>query len=219
MKKKSNFTINIKNLETNTNFKLKKYQSSFINIVSQTAQATRPKVVGKMSELVRSFKNSMIKKDMKLNIENWKKYYLSKYPNAIKISREKIQKSYEKQIENIKKISHEDIKNWVENLIFEKTINGLVIEEQIFNYLKNNFKQFSWRKSTSKEESKNIDIIFNDEKIQVKPISAFKTTNINKILEEIKNNNIKIIVYKINEKNQLVEVFFDSNLEKKLLEK
>ena len=57
-----------------------KYTSQLINWANQNAQGTRPRVVGQLSNLFPEFE----KESNEINIENWKKWYLEKYPNSIK---------------------------------------------------------------------------------------------------------------------------------------
>ena len=52
-----------------------KYTTQIINIASQNAQATRPKVVGQMSELIEEFPGR--------TYEEWEKWYLEHYPDTI----------------------------------------------------------------------------------------------------------------------------------------
>jgi hypothetical protein len=59
-----------------------KYTTQLINLASQNAQATRPKVVGQMSELIKQFP--------KKHLQEWEEWYLEKHPEAIATATEKI---------------------------------------------------------------------------------------------------------------------------------
>lgn len=81
-----------------TNFP--KYTTQLINLANQNAQGTRPRVVGQLSEL--------IKECPEKTYRGWKKWYLSKYPNAIENAVEKI----DEMMDNLKK---SDKINWQAN--------------------------------------------------------------------------------------------------------
>ena len=66
----------IKELLEIQSFEFPKYSTQLLNLANQNSQATRPKVVGQMSELVQEFSGQSIKE--------WEKWYLKKYPNSIK---------------------------------------------------------------------------------------------------------------------------------------
>lgn len=55
-----------------------KYASSILNLMNSFAQATRPKIVGQLSDLFIKFQ----KQHPKGNVQDWKKWYLQKYPKA-----------------------------------------------------------------------------------------------------------------------------------------
>lgn len=52
-----------------------KYATQIINLANQNAQATRPKVVGQMSELIKEFTAR--------TLEEWEEWYLKRYPDSI----------------------------------------------------------------------------------------------------------------------------------------
>ena len=52
-----------------------KYTTMLINQINQTAQGTRPKVVGQMSELIKEFDGQ--------TLDEWKRWYDSRQPQAI----------------------------------------------------------------------------------------------------------------------------------------
>ena len=64
---------------------LPKYASQLINLANIFSQGTRPKVVGQMSELIKEFRKSGGR-----TFEDWKKWYLQKYPNTIDEATDKI---------------------------------------------------------------------------------------------------------------------------------
>lgn len=61
-----------------------KYTTQIVNLASQNAQATRPRVVGQMSDLMQEFSGK--------SIDEWENWYLQKHPNAIQDARKKLHK-------------------------------------------------------------------------------------------------------------------------------
>ena len=62
--------------------KLPKYFSQIINLLNQNAQATRPKVVGQLFDLVQKCPYG--------TFECWRTWYLTKYLDAINLATDKI---------------------------------------------------------------------------------------------------------------------------------
>lgn len=84
-----NYTLKNEQIEKyneSGSYSFPKYTSQLINWANQNAQGTRPVVVGQMSELFPEFMSS----GEKMTIENWKKWYTERYPDAIKKATEKI---------------------------------------------------------------------------------------------------------------------------------
>jgi len=156
------------------------YTTQLINLVNQNAQGTRPRVVGQLTEL--------IKECPERTYEGWKKWYLSKYPNAIKNATERINGMMDKLKEAIKSIDKSMIKKWVEDLVLEKTFVGLRFQEAILKKVAS-VKNTNYRLAEPKEESQGIDGFVGDTPVSIKPLT-YKTKNA--LREEIK---AKIIFY------------------------
>jgi len=156
------------------------YTTQLINLANQNAQGTRPRVVGQLTEL--------IKECPKRTYEDWKNWYLSKYPNAIENATERINEMMNNLKKAIKSIDESMIKKWVEDLVLEKTFIGLRFQEAILKkvaFIKNT----NYRLAEPKEESRGIDGFIGDIPVSIKPIT-YKTKNA--LREEIKT---KIIFY------------------------
>ena len=162
-----------------------KYTSQIINLANQNAQGTRPKVVGQLSDLFQEFQNS---NNNKITIENWEKWYLEKYPDAINCAKDKILS----QIENLKKainlIDENMINNWVNDLVVGKTYNGLYVQKAILEKL-SSIKGEPYRLANPDEESKGIDGFVGKTAYSVKP-TTYKSKSM--LSETI---NVKIIYY------------------------
>ena len=156
------------------------YTTQLINLANQNAQGTRPRVVGQLTEL--------IKECPERTYEGWKKWYLSKYPNAIENATEKINEMMNNLKSAIKSIDKSMIKKWVEDLVLEKTFIGLRFQEAILKKVAS-IKNTNYRLAEPKEESQGIDGFVGDTPVSIKPLT-YKTQGA--LREEIK---AKIIFY------------------------
>ena len=52
-----------------------KYATHILNLANQNAQATKSKIVGQMSELIKEFTGK--------TIDEWQEWYLKRYPGAM----------------------------------------------------------------------------------------------------------------------------------------
>ena len=172
-------------------FVFPKYVTQIINLANQNAQGTRPKVVGQLSDLINQIDEKTYKK--------WREFYLKNYEDKIDIATDKIWQMINNFKEAINKIDKDIIKNWVYDLIINKTAEGLIIQEFILKYLANKYNK-SYRLADADEESQNIDGFVGDIPIQIKSDTYKTKTN-------VKNENIKIpiIFYKKTDKYITIE--------------
>lgn len=148
-----------------------KYTTQLINWANQNAQGTRPKVVGQMSELIQTF----MKESDNLTINGWAAWYNDKYPEAIDKATDKIYTQLLNLKEAIKLIDKNMVREWVVDLIVNKTFNGLCVQNSILAFLAeiNNEK---YHLSTPEEEAKGIDGFVGDKAYSIKP-TTYKTMN------------------------------------------
>ncbi len=139
-----------------------KYATQIINLANQNAQATRPKVVGQMSELIKEFTGKTLQER-----EEW---YLKKHPEAIDIATQKILEMIDNFREVINQIDENMVRQWVRDLVIVKTFIGLRFQEAILKKIANMFNT-EYRLSTPEEESKGIDGYIGNIPISLKPIS------------------------------------------------
>lgn len=156
------------------------YVTQIINLANQNSQGTRPRVVGQLSELI----NECPEK----TYEGWKRWYLARYPKAVKDATQKIMGMIEKLKESIKAIDEKMIALWVEDLVLEKTFIGLRFQESILKKV-SSLKNKNYRLSTAAEESRGIDGFINNIPVSIKPLT-YKSKNA--LPEEITS---KIIFY------------------------
>ena len=137
-----------------------KYSTQIINIANQNSRGTRPENVGQLSDL---FKEEKFE-----TVEKWKEWYLSNHPNKVEVAINKIMLMVTNLREVMDEIDEELITKWVEDLLFRKTFNGLIIQESILKYLAEKH-EMEYTPSTKEDESKHIDGYLDDIPISVKP--------------------------------------------------
>lgn len=177
--------------ETDVTPDFPKYTTQLMNLANQNAQGTRPRVVGQMSDL--------IKESEATSYDEWKQWYLQRYPDAIDKATEKVSDHIEKLRTAIQEIDEEMIQEWVRDLVLLKTAEGMLMEERILKHLGDKFSQ-PIRQSTPSQESKGIDGYVGDTPVSVKP-----TTYDQKVLPE----KIDVSIVKYKSTNQYITVIYD----------
>ena len=155
-----------------------------INWANQNAQGTRPVVVGQMSELFPEFMNS----NDEITIEKWREWYSERNPDAFEKATEKIYAQVQNLRNAIPLIDREMVRNWVEDLVINKTFNGLYVQKAILASLASK-KSTTYRLATPDEESQGIDGYVGTVAYSVKP-DTYKTMG--RLSETI---NVKMIYY------------------------
>ena len=162
-----NYTLKNESIEDYNNsdgYDFPKYTSQLINWANQNAQGTRPVVVGQMSELFPEFMES----GADMTIEAWKAWYVQKQPEAFENATEKIYAQIKNLQEAIKLVDKNLIRSWVEDLVINKTFNGLYVQKAILASLAARLN-VSYRLATPEEESQGIDGYVGDTPYSVKP--------------------------------------------------
>ncbi|MCD8191464.1 MAG: MjaI family restriction endonuclease [Oscillospiraceae bacterium] len=198
MSEKMNYTIKNESIESyneSETYGFPKYTSQLINWANQNAQGTRPVVVGQMSELFPEF----MKSGMEITIENWHKWYTEKYPDAFDKATDKIYAQVQNLRNAIPLIDREMVKNWVEDLVINKTFNGLYVQKAILTFLAEK-RGTAYRLATPAEESVGIDGYVGDIPYSVKP-DTYKTMG--RLSETI---NVKMIYYTKTKNGLKIEV-------------
>lgn len=160
---------NIREYNENENYSFPKYTSQLINWANQNAQGTRPNVVGQMSELFPEFMD----KSQKITIEYWKRFYIKKHPEAFKEATDKIYSQVENLRDAIKLIDRDMVEKWVEDLLINKTFNGMYVQKAVLASLAH-LRDTTYRLATPDEESKGIDGYVGNVPYSVKP-DTYKT--------------------------------------------
>ena len=144
-----------------------KYSTQIINLANQNSQGTRPKVVGQLSELIQECPHKEYSK--------WKEWYLEKQPKAIDNATDKVFSMVEELKKAINQIDKNMVREWVKDLVIDKTFIGLKFQEAILRRVAK-MKKVSYRLSNPQEESKGIDGFIGDTPVSIKPIT-YKTKN------------------------------------------
>ena len=174
----------IEAINEGASYSFPKYTSQLINWANQNAQGTRPVVVGQMSELFPEF----VATGEEVTIENWSKWYVEKHPEAFDKATEKIFAQVQNLQKAIPQIDREMVKQWVEDLVINKTFNGMYVQKAILASLAER-KNAGFRLATPEEESKGIDGFVGEIPYSVKP-DTYKTMG--RLSERI---DVKMIYY------------------------
>jgi len=168
-----------------------KYATQIINLANQNAQATRPKVVGQMSELIKEFTGK--------TLNEWEEWYLKRYPDSIDKATKKILEMIDNFRDVISQIDESMIRQWVRDLVIVKTFIGLRFQEAILRKIAEKFKT-EYRLSTPEDESKGIDGYIGGIPVSLKPATYESKKMLSEEIEvhiiyyEKKKDGLKIIV-------------------------
>ena len=168
-----------------------KYTTQIINLANQNSQGTRPKVVGQLSELIQECPHKEYYK--------WKEWYLEKQPKAMDNATDKVFSMVEELKKAINQINKNMVREWVKDLVIDKTFIGLKFQEAILRRVAK-MKKVSYRLSNPKEESKGIDGFIGDTPVSIKPIT-YKTKNM--LSEKIE---VKIIYYEKKKDGIIIDI-------------
>lgn len=150
----------IKRLLSSEAVQFPKYASSIINLANKNAQGTRPKVVGQMTELIKTFPGA--------DIKGWERWYLQKHPEAVKLATEKITDMMANLKDVMNKIDRKMIEDWVKDLVIIKTYIGLKFQEAILRKGAE-LGKCKYTKATPADESKGIDGYIGETPVSIKP--------------------------------------------------
>ena len=144
---------------------LPKYTTQIINLANQNSQATRPRNVGQMSELIQAFPGE--------SYDDWVKWYIAQHPDAIDQATDKTYAMIEKMRQAMAEINKAMVRRWIEELVLAKTYAGLKFQESILKDIAGK-KGTAWRLARPEEESRGIDGYIGDHPVSIKP-TTYKT--------------------------------------------
>ena len=184
-----------------------KYTTYLINQAAQTAQATRPTIVGQLSEEYPKYILECFKNHVDPSLDGWKGYHIKNYPNALQDAIKRTEDMIKNFQSAMNSINSKLIKEWIMDLLYDKTFYGFNLEATIKLYFSH--LGFTVRNSTPEDESKNIDLYLDNKPYQIKPKSLDHKQAIKSLIQ------IPIITY-YEELNSIAIEFDDSYLAKKL---
>lgn len=136
--------------------------SPLLNYVNNVARATRPEVVGQMTELVKEFKGH--------TLEEWKQWYIERHPGVIEEAVNRIAEKLEDVKGAMNAIQKEHIQAWGEDLLITKTFTGLKIQQAILKKMAE-ILGHDYRLATPDEEARGIDGYIGSISVSIKPSS------------------------------------------------
>lgn len=157
-----------------------KYTTQLMNIANQNSQATRPRNVGQLTDLIQEFPGQ--------TFEEWVEWYLERFPNAIDEATDKIISMVENFDSAVQKIDRDLVKSWVEDLVLVKTFAGLRFQEAILKKL-SEIKGKEYRLAEPFEEAKGIDGFIGEVPYSIKPTTYESKPSLAEDIE------VKIIYY------------------------
>jgi uncharacterized protein YukE len=168
-----------------------KYTTQLINLANKNAQGTRPRVVGKVTELIQEFPGK--------SLAEWEKWYLKRHPEAINTATNKIVEMLEHLKKAMNRIDRILVEQWVRDLVILKTFVGLRFQEAILKKVAENQKS-EYRLASPEEESQGIDGFIRNKPISIKPATyKFKK----ELIEDIQAN----IIYYSKRKDGIIVEF------------
>ena len=145
------------------------YIGSVINLGNSFSQATRPKNVGQMSDLIQEYREIADTP----SVEGWESFYDKKIgSHKIDVAADKIWEYVQRIRENLNSLNRDDVKNWTKDLIIDKTFSGLQLQLDILEMVS---ETGEFRLSTPDEESQGIDGYVDGEPVSIKPNTYKKT--------------------------------------------
>ena len=150
-------------------YEFPKYTRPLMNLANRHSQATRPKNVGQMTDLIQEFPGN--------TFEEWAEWYQKKYPDTIDKATDKIVAMLENHNEASLKIDRSTVRLWVKDLVLGKSFTGLKFQEAILKKLAE-IRGCDYRLAEPHEESKGIDGYVGEEAYSVKPKSSNPLPNL-----------------------------------------
>lgn len=152
---------------------LPKYSSSVINSASGYAHATAPKNVGMVSQEIQEFCDDNTTGH---NLNDWKTWHLKRHGNGAGINNaiDEAWNKFQAIVKSLNTVKRDDIVKWMEDFIYNKTYDGLMVQKAIIEAIAKNLKVTS-RLADAKEEQQGIDGFINGKPVQIKSVTYQQT--------------------------------------------
>lgn len=171
------------------------YTSQLMNLANQNAKGTSPRVVGQLSELFPEY----LENAGSVSVHDWKDWYYDRFPDAVENATDKVFNQILNLQDAIKLIDKDMVHQWVEDLVINKTFNGMYVQTAILSKLAD-ILGTTYRLADTKEESRGIDGYVGTTPYSIKP-DTYKTMG--RLPEMI---NIQMIFYRKTKTGIEVEV-------------
>lgn len=139
---------------------LPRYVAPLLNLANRFSGATRPQVVGQMSDLIREFDGDCL--------EDWEEWYRSRYPTAIDDATQRVRNMVGQFRAALAQLDDDTISEWLRDLIIVKTYQGLKVQGVVLRQVAAALNR-PLRPATSQDESQGIDGYIGDTAVSVKP--------------------------------------------------
>ena len=137
-----------------------KYTTQIINLAGSNAAATRPKVVGQMSDLtVQSGARTL---------REWREFYTRTRPDAHQAAADKIEAMVENLRVAMEYIDRDMIDQWVDDLLINKTFYGFGAQSVVLEEMSQRLG-LTLTQATPMDESRGIDGYLGGRPVSVKP--------------------------------------------------
>jgi hypothetical protein len=137
-----------------------KYTTQLMNLANQNAQGTRPRVVGQMSELIKEFSGT--------SYSQWVDWYASTHPLGIEDATNRVLDMVDKLRDAFLKIDRTMVKDWISDLVLNKTFVGFRFQDAILLELAARLGK-EMRRALPEDESRGIDGFIGGDPVSVKP--------------------------------------------------
>lgn len=154
-------TADVQELVTGDGPAFPKYTTQIMNLANSTAQGTRPKVVGQMSDLVPECGAP--------DYAGWVEWYEEHMPHAVEAATDKVWAMVQQYQEAGAKIDRDMVEEWVRDLVLTKTFIGLMTQKAVLEILAERYKLGDVRAARPEDESKGIDGYLGEQPVSVKP--------------------------------------------------
>jgi len=154
--------------------KFPKYTTQLMNLANRNSQATRPKHIGQLSELIQQFDG--------LDYDDWVTWYTGRHPQAIDEATRKIYQMVLKMKRAMERIDEAMVKKWAQDLILTKTYIGLRFQKSILIQIAKR-KNLTFRLATPSEEAQGIDGFIGLTPVSVKPFSYQSKSALNEQID------------------------------------
>lgn len=151
-----------------------KYTTQIMNLANQNAQATRPAVVGQMSDLIQQFEGR--------TYDEWATWYRSRYPVAIGEATTRVLSMLDNLRRAFEQIDESMVRSWVTDLVISKTFAGFRFQQVILAELGAR-RGVQVRLATPEDEARGIDGYLGNQPVSVKPSTYRNKASLSEVID------------------------------------